>query len=121
MKDIVVSEQIIDCSILNTVGYNVENEAAYLRKTEVRNQFGCGIEDNKGGREIFFKNSHPSKAINGFIVKSWKYNNGHTIYDVCQKFDFSLKPNESTISLGCNYISQTQPCSFKIFGKFIKQ
>lgn len=108
--------QIVVCNTINTAGYNKKGEHAYLQKISRVAQYGCGAT---WGKEVFVKNSHPTKPIKGFVVKKWKYS-GHENYDVCELHYFELKPGQQTKSLGCDHVSQTQPCEFKSYGQFIQ-
>lgn len=108
--------QTVVCETINTVGYNTKSESAYLQKISKEIQYGCGAT---WGKQIFYKNNHPSKTIKGFVVKKWKYS-GYENYDVCEMHYFELKPGEQSNSLGCDHITQTQPCEFKPYGQFVK-
>lgn len=106
---------MLDCSILNTTGYNTQSESAYMLKVDTEIDYGCGAVN---GKRINYKNNHSTRSIHGFIVKSWPYNNGYETVNVCEKHEFNLGPGKISNSLGCDYITQTQPCSFKVFAKF---
>ncbi|MCJ7936292.1 MAG: hypothetical protein MUW56_22330 [Chryseobacterium sp.] len=106
--------QTVVCETINTAGYNTKSESAYLQKISKEIQYGCGAT---WGKEIFYKNIHPNKTIKGFVVKKWKYS-GYENYDVCEMHYFELKPGAQSNSLGCDHITQTQPCEFKPYGQF---
>ncbi len=108
--------QTVVCETIVTTGYNTKGESAYLQKISKEIQYGCGAT---WGKQIFFKNNHPTKTIKGFIVKKWKYS-GYENYDVCELHYFELKPGQQSNSLGCDYITQSQPCEFKPYGQFVK-
>lgn len=108
--------QTVVCETINTAGYNTKSEYAYLQKISKEIQYGCGAT---WGKQVFYKNNHPSKTIKGFVVKKWKYS-GYENYDVCELHYFELKPGEQSNSLGCDYITQSQPCEFKPYGQFVK-
>lgn len=108
--------QLVVCETVQTSGYNLKGESAYLQKISKEIQYGCGAT---WGKEIFYKNMHSNKVIKGFILKKWKYNNGYEIYDVCEIQHFKLKPGEQSRSFGCDHITQTQPAEFIPWGKFL--
>ncbi len=108
--------QTVVCETINTTGYNTKSEYAYLQKISKEIQYGCGAT---WGKQIFYKNTHPNKTIKGFVVKKWKYS-GYENYDVCELHYFELKPGEQSNSLGCDFITQSQPCEFKPYGQFVK-
>jgi len=108
--------QTVVCETIYTTGYNTKSEYAYLQKISKEIQYGCGAT---WGKQIFYKNNHPSKTIKGFVVKKWKYS-GYENYDVCELHYFELKPGEQSNSLGCDYITQSQPCEFKPYGQYLK-
>lgn len=109
--------QLVKCETINTTGYNTKGEYAYLQQVSKEVQYGCGAA---WGRKIFYKNIHPTKTIKGFIVKQWEYA-GYEHYNVCEMHYFELKAGQQSNSLGCNFISQSQPCEFKPYGQFIKE
>jgi len=108
--------QTVVCETINTEGYNTKSEYAYLQKISKEIQYGCGAT---WGKQVFYKNNHPNKTIKGFVVKKWKYS-GYENYDVCELHYFELKPGEQSNSLGCDYITQSQPCEFRPYGQFVK-
>ncbi|WP_294964390.1 hypothetical protein [uncultured Flavobacterium sp.] len=109
-----VKAQTVVCESINVNGYNAKGENNYLLKISVEILNGCG---STWGKEIFFKNNHSLKTVKGFVVKKWKYS-GYENYDVCEIYNFELKPNQKSNSLGCDYISQFQPCEFRVYAKF---
>jgi len=111
-----IKAQTVVCESISTTGYNTKSESAYLQKISNEIQYGCGAIT---GKQIFFKNNHPAKTIKGFVIKKWKYS-GYENYDVCELHYFELKPGQQSNSLGCDYITQTQPCEFKPYGLFVK-
>lgn len=110
-----LKSQTVVCESISTSGYNIKGESNYLIKVPIEIQYGCGAT---WGKEIFFKNNHQSKTVKGFIVKKWKYS-GYENYDVCQIYNFELKPNQKSTSLGCDHITQFQPCEFRVYAKFL--
>lgn len=107
--------QTVVCETIKTTGYNTKSESKYLQLVYKNVQYGCGATT---GQEVFCKNIHPTKTIKGFIVKKWKYS-GYQNYDVCEMHYIELKPGKQSSSLGCNFISQSQPCEFKPYGLFL--
>lgn len=108
--------QTVVCETITTSGYNAGGEYPYLREISKPVSYGCGAAT---GKEIFFKNVHPNRRIKGFVIKKWKYS-GYETYDVCQVFSFELSPGQESSSMGCNYITESQPCQFRAYGKFIQ-
>lgn len=108
--------QLVDCGSITTSGYNTNSENVYLEKISKEIQYGCGAT---WGKQIFFKNNHPSKTIKGFVLKQWKYS-GYENYTVCELHYFELKPGQQSNSMGCTHITQMQPCEFTAYGQFIK-
>jgi len=108
--------QTFVCDSINTLGFNTKGEYEYLQIVSKEIRYGCGAS---WGKQIFYKNTHPSINIKGFVVKKWKYN-GYENYNVCEIHYFELKPGELTISLGCDHITPSQPCEFKPYGQFVE-
>lgn len=113
-----VNAQTVVCKDINTTGYNTRSESAYLEMVLRDIGHGCGATQ---GRQIFFKNNHPTRTIKGFVVKKWIYYNGYETHEVCQLHYFEIKPREQSNSMGCNYITETQPCTFTVYAKFVEQ
>ncbi|WP_113664314.1 hypothetical protein [Pedobacter nanyangensis] len=112
-----VNAQAVVCKDKNTAGYNTRSESAYLEMIPKDIQYGCGSPQ---GKQIFFKNNHSTRTIRGFVVKKWQYYNGYENREICELHHFEIKPREESNSMGCNYITETQPCTFTVYGKFVE-
>lgn len=109
--------QTVVCSEINTSGYNTRSENSYLEMVSKDIQYGCGAPQ---GKQIFFKNNHSTRTIKGFVVKKWQYYNGYENREVCELHHFEIRPGGQSNSMGCNYITATQPCTFTVYAKFVE-